>query len=261
MSNQGQFTQALLDTGLPIPPGMTTWNGSDPTGRFAVYRNNVLASLIDALADTYPVVQALVGEDFFRAMSKVFVQFTPPTSRLMAYYGIGFADFIDRFPPAGSVPYLADVARLEMARVEAYHAADAHPIDSQSLQATLSEPKLLMSLRLAMHPSVRVLYSNYAIGSLWEAHLGTLNLDQLDIDQPESLLVFRDGLEVTMLKVSQVQASFVAALNGGATLLDAAQQASAIDPDFDLPHTLAMLMRWHLLTDLTHRETPNELNR
>jgi hypothetical protein len=256
MSSQGQFAQALLNANVPIPAGVTTWNGSDPTDRFAVYRNNVLASLIDALADTYPVVQALVGEEFFRAMSKVFVQSTPPTSRLMAYYGIGFADFIDRFPPARSIAYLADVARLEMARVEAYHAADAHSIDSQSLQATLSDHGLLMALRLTLHPSIRVRCSPYAIGSIWEAHLGTLHLDLLDTDQAESMLVFREGMEVAMLEVSNVQASFVAALHGGATLLDAAQQASAIDPGFDLPHTLAMLMRWHLLTDLNYGDTP-----
>ncbi|MBP6008452.1 MAG: putative DNA-binding domain-containing protein [Rhodoferax sp.] len=256
MSSQGQFAQALLNVNVPIPAGLTTWNGSDPTDRFSVYRNNVLASLIGALADTYPVVQALVGEEFFRAMSKVFVQSTPPTSRLMAYYGIGFADFIDRFPPARSIAYLADVARLEMARVEACHAADARPIDSQCLQATLSDHGLLMSLRLTLHPSIRVRCSPYAIGSIWEAHLGTLKLDLLDTDQAESMLVFREGLEVAMLEVSNGQACFVAALQGGTTLLAAAGQACAIDQGFDLPLTLAMLMRWHLLTDLSYGDTP-----
>jgi hypothetical protein len=255
MNSQGHFAQALLDASEPIPVGLTTWNGSDPAGRFAVYRNNVFASLIDALADTYPVVQQLVGEEFFRAMGKVFVQSTPPKSRLMAYYGISFADFIARFPPARSIPYLADVARLEMARVEAYHAADAHPVDPQGLQSTLSDPERLMSMRLSLHPSVRVICSPYAIGSLWEAHLGTLNLAQLDTDQPESMLVFREGLDVTMLEVSEVQACFVGALQGGAPLLEAGEKASATDQNFDLPHTLALLMRWQLLTDMTHGDT------
>lgn len=56
---------APLNPELPCPGGLTSWNGSDPELRFAVCRNNVMVSLIDALADTFPVVQALVGEEFF----------------------------------------------------------------------------------------------------------------------------------------------------------------------------------------------------
>jgi hypothetical protein len=224
-----------------------------------VYRNNVFASLIDALADTYPVVQQLVGEDFFRAMAKVFAQTTQPTSRVMAYYGAGFAAFIADFPPARAVSYLADVARLEMARVEAYHAADAQPIDPQRLQATLSDMGLLRSLRLSLHPSVHVLCSPYAIGSLWAAHLGTMDLEAVDTEQSECLLVFREGFDVQMQPINDSQACFIFALQAGNTLLEAVEYVSATDPGFDLPRTLAMLMRWHLLTDLTHREHPHEL--
>ncbi|HSO45483.1 MAG TPA: DNA-binding domain-containing protein, partial [Rhodoferax sp.] len=56
MSYQAAFAQALLNPHMPCPGGLTTCNGSDPATRFAVYRNNVTVSLIDALADTYPVV-------------------------------------------------------------------------------------------------------------------------------------------------------------------------------------------------------------
>jgi hypothetical protein len=72
---------------------LIAWNGSDPARRFAVYRNNVVVSLIDALADTFPVTQELVGEDFFRAMAGVFVRHAPPTSALLAEYGEGFSGF------------------------------------------------------------------------------------------------------------------------------------------------------------------------
>src|SRR3990167_7733275 len=102
MNSQTAFANALLDPELPSPGGLSTWNGSDPATRFAVYRNNVTVSLIDALADTFPVVQALVGEEFFRAMARVSVRATPPRSRLMAFYGHDFADFVSAFPPVAS---------------------------------------------------------------------------------------------------------------------------------------------------------------
>lgn len=71
MSSQSAFAAALLNPDLPCPGGLSTWNGSAPATRFAVYRNNVTVSLVDALADTFPVLQALVGEEFFRAMARV----------------------------------------------------------------------------------------------------------------------------------------------------------------------------------------------
>ena len=74
VGSQAAFAAALLYPARPCPPGLHAWNGSDPAARLAVYRNNVVSSLIDALADTFPVVQQLVGEEFFRAMAGVFAR-------------------------------------------------------------------------------------------------------------------------------------------------------------------------------------------
>jgi hypothetical protein len=54
-----------------------------------------------------------------------------------------FPDFIEQFEPASSVPYLADVARLEMLRVRAFHAADADPLTARSGRASLADPERL----------------------------------------------------------------------------------------------------------------------
>ena len=66
MSAQHAFAEALLAADAACPPGLTTWNGSAPEKRFAIYRNNVVVSLIDALADSFPVTQELVGEALLR---------------------------------------------------------------------------------------------------------------------------------------------------------------------------------------------------
>ena len=71
MSNQADFAAALLDPQRPCPDGLFSANGADPASRFAVYRNNVQSSLVNALADSYPVVLQLVGEEFFRAMGGI----------------------------------------------------------------------------------------------------------------------------------------------------------------------------------------------
>jgi hypothetical protein len=226
--------------------------------RFAVYRNNVTVSLIDALVDTFPVVQALVGEAFFRAMARMFAQMSPPRSRLMVYYGDTFADFVAAFPPAASVPYLADVARLEMARVRAYHAADAVPVQPEALQAVLADPEQLLSLRLHVHPSVQVIESPFAVVSLWAAHQGALGMIAVDPDEAQTALVFRHGLDVDTLEFSAGNARFVKALQNDQSLLEAAEAAASSDTEFDLSHALALLLRWQLITHLTTGDPQHE---
>lgn len=255
MTTQTAFAQALLHAELPCPTGLTTWNGSDPALRFAVYRNNVMVSLIDALADTYPVVQTLVGEEFFRAMARVFAQAHPPRSAVMAYYGREFAEFVESFAPAASVPYLADVARLEMARVMAYHAADVVAIRPQVLQAALADPEQLLSLQLVLHPSVHVIGSRFAAFSIWAAHQGAICMPLVDPDVAQTALVYRAELDVHTMALAGTTAAFVSALQTGQTLLQAAETAASGDPEFDLTHALALLLRLQLVTHLTTGDT------
>lgn len=259
MSRQSTFAQALLDPGLPCPDGLMTWNGSDPATRFAVYRNNVMVSLMDALADTYPVVQALVGEAFFRAMTRVFAQGSPPRSAVMAYYGQDLAAFIETFAPAAAVPYLADVARLEMARVLAYHAADVPPIDPQALHIVLADPQQLAAARLALHPSAQVLGSPFAVLSIWAAHQGESEPSAFDPDSAQTVLVFRHELAVEMLLLPEGAAHFVRALQNRQNLLAAAEQAAHRDAEFDLTHTLALLLRLQLVTHITIGDPSHDL--
>lgn len=257
MSHQTVFAEALLNPDAPCPPGLHAWNGSDPATRFAVYRNNVVVSLIDALADTYPVVQALVGEVFFRAMAGVYARAHPPRSRIMAYYGSDFADFIATFPPAASVPYLADVARLEMARVLAYHAADAKPVATDALHAALDNPSQLAAMGLALHPSVQVLTSSFAGLSIWAAHQDVTDAPAVDPDVPQAVLVHRNALAVDCLELAKGSAIWISKLQCGQTLLNAADAALHADAGFDLTHALALLLQLQLITHITrHNPAP-----
>jgi putative DNA-binding protein len=249
-ATQSDFAAALLDPSLACPAGLTVWNGSDPARRLAVYRNNVIVSLVDALADTFPVVQELVGTEFFRAMAAVFVRQAPPRSRILARYGHGFAAFIDQFEPARGVPYLADMARLEFARVRAYHATDAEPVTHEALGLALANPERIAELRLVLHPSLFVVESRFAVVSLWAAHQGEGDLAAIDPGQPEDAFVLRDGLDVLVLHAPPGGAAFVAALLDGRCFGDAAGAAAACAPAFDPAAVLSLLTYHGALTSI-----------
>ncbi len=250
----GPFFEALLDPALPPPTGLTTWNGSDPATRFAVYRNNVAISLIDALADTYPVTQALVGEEFFRAMARLFVRQAPPTSRVLAFYGESFPAFIAAFAPAASVPYLADVAQLEMLRVQAYHAANAIELPGDAIARSMAKAEDLPDLRIEFQPSVRLLRSPYAVVSLWAAHQGIGDISTVDPDTPEHALILRPQLDVEVIRLNAGASDFIAHLLQGASLGAAHEAASFAFADFDLTDTLGLLIRTQAISAMkTHR--------
>jgi len=247
---QAGFAAALLDPGLPCPATLVAWNGSDATPRLAVYRNNVVSSLVDALAQTFPVVQELVGVEFFRAMASVFVRQAPPRSRILARYGAALPAFIRQFAPAQSVPYLSDVARLEVARVHAYHAGDAQPVASESVGLALASGDRMGELRMNFHPSIGVLSSDYAVVSVWAAHQDAIALNTVDPFLPEGGLVLRDGLEVLVLLLPPGAAEFVEAVLGGRCLADAASAAIGAAPDFDLATTLTLLLGHGAITSI-----------
>jgi len=254
MSHCQGFADSLLAPQASCPPGLSTWNQSDPGRRFAIYRNNVLVSLIDALADTCPVTQALVGEAFFRGMAAVFARANPPQSPVMANYGQGFAEFIEGFPAAAGVPYLADVARLEMLRVQSCHAADAAPVSPAELALLASTPERLPAARFTLHPSLRHLVSPHAVVSLWAAHQADdvdTALADLDTARPESALVIRVGLDVEITRIATGTAIFIRHLHHGLGLGAAAGRAVEADPAFDLTDALSLLVGAGAITEIT----------
>lgn len=229
-ARQTAFAAALLDPALPMPAGLTTARGVPDGARFAVYRNNVAVGLIRALEARFPVVEKLVGADFFKAMARVYIQAERPSSPLIFAYGDGFAEFIAGFAPAAGVLYLADVARLEAAWTRAYHAADIVPLDIAALASVA--PDGLARLRLRPHPAVALVRSTFPVGSIWQAHQGDA-VTAPATRAAETVLVARPDLAVTVTVLPARDAAFAAALLGSTPIGAAAQTALGADASFD----------------------------
>jgi hypothetical protein len=253
MSRQQDFYQALGNPEAGLPTGLRTWNGSDPARRFAVYRNNVLASLMDALADSFPVVQALVGVDFFRAMAQLYVRQFPPESPILAEYGDRLPSFIRDFAPAAGVPYLGDVAWLEWLRIRSFHSADGQSVSAATLAEVWSYAASLPDRQLTLHPSLQLFSSPYAVVSIWAAHQGEgelaapqqiqQQLATLVLDTPQQALLLRTGLTVDLIPVDAGTHGFIAGLHRGLTLGEAMAQASQQHAGFEVTPALMVLIQ------------------
>ncbi len=111
----------------------------------------------------------IVGADFFAAMARAYVTSDPPRSPILLEYGSGFANFIEKFEPASSLPYLSDVCRIERAWLEAYHAPEALPIDLSQLGALPSSE--IPFLQIGLHPSVRLVRSKFPAFTIWKTNI------------------------------------------------------------------------------------------
>ena len=246
---QSDFACALLDADKPVPQAIASSGARAPQKRFAVYRNNVMIGLIEALRARFPVAEKIVGADFFAAMARVFVTAHPPRSPLLLHYGDAFADFIESFPPAAELPYLADVARLEAARTRAYHAADAAPLDPKHWRTL--DPQILPRMRIALHPSMQVVRSNHPVVTIWAMNAGERELAPIEDWRGEDALIARPALEVEVRQLPPGGAAFLAALMDGTSFGVAAERTASRHPEFDLPANLAGLIGAGLATAMT----------
>ncbi|GAA3870052.1 DNA-binding domain-containing protein [Celeribacter arenosi] len=214
--NAAEFIFATLDPAAPVPDGIVGAQGEPTTKRFNVYRNNVVVGLKDALKSGFPAVTALVGEDFFDAMAGAFVREYPPRSPFMPLYGDAFAEFIAGFAPAASLPYLADVARLEYALRVAYHAADATAVSAE----TLADPKALTrAVKLA--PALACVTSAYPVTAIHRAALG----GSKPVGGAEDVVITRPGFDPMATAFPAGTADVIRALRDGKSLQDAASLA------------------------------------
>ena len=232
---QGAFAEALLDPEKPAPRGLVRPDGRPAGRRFDIYRNNVVAALIEALGEAFPVVRAVVGEAFFQAMAGVYVRAHPPSSPRMMFYGESFPPFLEAFPPAAGLAYLPDVARLEYARRLAYHAAD-EPAADPSVLGRL-DPAALMEVRFVLRAACHVLRSAHPVHAIWRYNATG---DSAPVrPAAEDVLVSRPEDEVLVQLLPPGGARFLLALKAGAPLGRAAERAAADAPAFDLAANLA----------------------
>ncbi len=245
---QADFTAALFDE----RPEM---NARVLAGRFPaaqhlqVYRNNVAQSLTGALRAVYPVVEKLVGDGFFRYAAHAYLHVHRPRSGNLHDFGDAFASFLAGFAAAASLPYLPDVARLEWAWHRAFHAADAPAFDFARLGALPAEQHA--SLRFVLHPSARLLVSDFPIVRIFEINQQGYSGDT-GVDLGEGgvqVLVIRRDLTVTVEPLARGEAALLTALAGHQRLGPALQAALLAQPDFNLSTALAEHLRRGTLVD------------
>ena len=237
-----------MDPTCPTPDGVTGPRGKGAVKRYNVYRNNVTVSLIDSLAAIYPAIQRITGVEFFRAMARFHVRATPPTSPLLFEYGRDFPAFIASYEYAQDMPWLADIARIERAWLDAYHAADATPLPAAALAEVPADR--LGEIIFRVHPATRIVRSAYPAVAIFAMNRADGPVTSLKSNAAEDALITRPNMEVDVRLLPPGNASFLASLIDGATLAETASEAFAETSSFDLSASIAGMIDAGVFTTL-----------
>jgi hypothetical protein len=217
--------------------------------RFGLYRGNVQANVRRALVNAYPVVRALVGDEFFGGLADAYALAHPATEGDLNETGAAFADFLATFPHVAQLPYLPDVARLEWLVHRAHYARDAVPLDPARLAEV--PPERLPDAVLALHPACALMVSPWPVATIWQVHQpsheGEIAVD-LDAGE-ERVLVYRPAWRVEVGAVTPAEHAFLARCVDGRPLAAAVEAAFAHDPAFDLQAHLAQWIADAVIVD------------
>lgn len=237
---------ASLASAILAPEPVSSLDGySGDTRRvaagIAVYRNNVRAAFSRALGDEFPVVQKLVGEDFFKYLAHEYFCTEPPSSPLVSRYGDRLPQFLGTFEPAAHLPWLADVARLEALWLAAYHAGEAAALTPEEILARLGND--IGAARFRFHPSAQLFSSSWPAATVWHHNRAHENPPPLKLEAGgENVLLVRPEREVDVIAISEGTFHVLGMLREGMCVSAALEAGLEADQDLQPTECLQTLL-------------------
>lgn len=209
------------------------------TDRLRVYSDMYYWRLIDALADDFPVVQFVLGQDQFYDLAKRYIHKHTSTSPNLCHLGAHFAAFIKKNQEEQS-EFLGDLAQVERATSECFDEKEVAAIPSEELLDIA--PDAWGELRLDLIPAHRRLTLQFPVDAFIEAHKEERHMD-VPQPQPSWLLIYRRDYSVWRSVISEPQAVILDTLALGGTLLDAIEAAADL-PEVDFEELIGNVGNW-----------------
>jgi hypothetical protein len=245
---QRDFSRYVFQETADLPYGIKA-NGLSTEQRLAIYRNNTRLGLTEVLRDVYPVINTLVGVAFFNRLAQAYLNAHSLQLACLLEFGGQFNELIAGFDATQGLAYLPDVALLEWFWHEAYHEADAGQLELTAL--AMLDPADYDRLGFRLHPSARLLASDYPIAQIWAGNQPDTQADTLiDLQQGGCrLLVYRPEFTAEILSLEQADYECLQALACGTAFTQVAEQVIAAHPNFDVQTRLQQWLRMRILTD------------
>jgi hypothetical protein len=252
---QCQFRDALLSNDATLVDTKIRDDGLAVVNRINIYRNTVFTNLREALRTLFPVINKLVGKDFFDYAAEEYIRRYPSPAGDLNQFGEHLAAFFAEFEPASTLPYLSDVAKLEWLAHKVYHAKMHSGLAIDQLGTV--DPARYGELHFSLNPASALLHSEYPIQRIWQ-----VNQPDYDDDPVVNLnaggvylLIERRASLIELQSLSTGEWILLTTLAADKDFATACHQALLTEPDLDLSSTLMKLVAQATLVDFrTHHE-------
>lgn len=135
----------------------------DAHARLQIYARMYGARLVAVLAEDYPRVAEVLGPEQFHDVAHAYVSACPSRHPSLRWFGARFAEFLATL--GGQPEFLADLARLEWARVMVFDAPDARLLSVEALRRVA--PDAWGGMRLRLVPAVELLRVDWPVHTMW----------------------------------------------------------------------------------------------
>ena len=191
--------------------------GTPGIARLSVYAGGYITRIRQALAEVYPAVAHVLGEQAFTALAHDYARAHPSRDYNLSFAGRHLPEFLTGWPRTAQLPFLPDLARLEWLVCLAFHAFDEPALKPAALAPM--PPETWERLRLVFQPSVGVVASGWPILDVWAARIRPREEIAIElVNRSQRVLVSRQGVEVRCTLLEPAQYNILAALLAGETL-------------------------------------------
>lgn len=234
VDQQAELAQWVLDPSADrLPEGLTSLKDLPAAKGAALYRESILEVEIRALIITFPVVYDLVGENYFRMAATKYLRGGALQDGNLDHIGDAFPDFLPAVPGYDQTPYLADVARLELALGAANDGPDPIKLDAWALKALAQDAALV---RLQLVSNGTLLESPFPVDRIHEISCCETDVT-LDIAQDAEmcrLIVWRSGQNAQFKRLDCDQWVLLSAIANEPSFVLACERALGAAPKLDV---------------------------
>lgn len=189
--------------------------------RWAIYTSGYVARLVESIGHDYRAVRRILGEPAWCSLVARYVRACPPREHDVARAGDRLSGFLEGDPLSADLPFLPELARLELALALAFVAPDRATLSWERFAGLGPEAAATAPLRAV--PGATVLRSAWPIAEL--RRLVDTPDPAVDIQvegRSETVLVWRRDFAATWRVLNPTEAAVAEAVVRGTRLFDLA---------------------------------------
>jgi hypothetical protein len=210
--------------------------------RLDIYANMYFFRIRDALKDDFSAVCAVVGEANFHNLITDYLLAHPPSHFSLRYAGMHLPSFLSSHALSDHWPYLADLARLEWAILDAFDAPDAAALEPDTLGGV--PPECWPAIRFQVTPSLRLLDVDWPVHEIWRQTQRN-ELPAAPLPRSTLLRVWRQDFRVYHCPIPKAERTALTAITAGASFAEVCEQIVACTgADAGTERAAALLREW-----------------